>query len=308
MRRLISDTCLFVLLPIWLLLGVAQAQFNSFPPGVFNNKAALDPASGGGYTGQGDITTFSSWWGLRAYSAATSGNKVANVCNTTPTCADINSLANGNFDVATAQAGTTNCGGAGGQCTVATLYDQVSTLNLVQATSGMQPLLIFSAVGGKACFQNNSGNHYHQSSASKTQAQPFAFTAVSERTSGTSANYIFASNNNDVGIGAVAANTAVLFGSFGSAAITVTSVADNSFHDIIGTFNGTTPNSILTVDGADSTGTTVNTMAGTVSNFSDGGSDVFLGYICENGFIAAAPNGTIRTNLANNMKNYYGYR
>lgn len=48
MRRLISDLCLFVLLPIWLLLGVAQAQFNSFPPGVFTGRAALDPASGGG--------------------------------------------------------------------------------------------------------------------------------------------------------------------------------------------------------------------------------------------------------------------
>lgn len=46
MRRLISDLCLFVLLPIWLLLGVAQAQFNSFPPGVFTGRAALDAAGG----------------------------------------------------------------------------------------------------------------------------------------------------------------------------------------------------------------------------------------------------------------------
>lgn len=48
MRRLISDICLFVLLPIWLLVGASQAQFNNFPPGTFNSRAALNPAGGGG--------------------------------------------------------------------------------------------------------------------------------------------------------------------------------------------------------------------------------------------------------------------
>lgn len=47
MRRLISDICLFVLLPLWLL-GIAQAQYNSFPPGVFTGRAALDATTGGG--------------------------------------------------------------------------------------------------------------------------------------------------------------------------------------------------------------------------------------------------------------------
>ena len=49
MRRLISDVCLFVLLPLWVLtIGIAQAQFNSFPPGVFLGHGARDGASGGG--------------------------------------------------------------------------------------------------------------------------------------------------------------------------------------------------------------------------------------------------------------------
>lgn len=51
MRRLISDICLFVLLPLWLLVGASQAQFNNFPPGTFNNRSALDsPISGGATT------------------------------------------------------------------------------------------------------------------------------------------------------------------------------------------------------------------------------------------------------------------
>jgi hypothetical protein len=35
---------LYLLLPAWLCFSVAYAQFNSFPPGVFTNKAAHDPA------------------------------------------------------------------------------------------------------------------------------------------------------------------------------------------------------------------------------------------------------------------------
>lgn len=45
MRRLISDVCLLVLLPLWLL-GIAHAQYNSFPPGVFTGRAALDASAG----------------------------------------------------------------------------------------------------------------------------------------------------------------------------------------------------------------------------------------------------------------------
>lgn len=47
MRRMISDLCFVAA----LLLGIvcaAQAQFNSFPPGVFTGRAALDASGGGG--------------------------------------------------------------------------------------------------------------------------------------------------------------------------------------------------------------------------------------------------------------------
>ena len=47
MPRLISDLC-FVAAILFGVVCVAQAQFNSFPPGVFTGRAALDPGSGGG--------------------------------------------------------------------------------------------------------------------------------------------------------------------------------------------------------------------------------------------------------------------
>lgn len=46
MRRLISDAVWLVALPLWLLVCAAQAQFNSFPPGAFTGRAALDASSG----------------------------------------------------------------------------------------------------------------------------------------------------------------------------------------------------------------------------------------------------------------------
>jgi hypothetical protein len=45
MRRFISDLCLTVLLPLWLIICAAQAQYQSFPPGTFANRAALDAAA-----------------------------------------------------------------------------------------------------------------------------------------------------------------------------------------------------------------------------------------------------------------------
>lgn len=47
MRRLISDLCFVAALLLGIVVA-AQAQFNSFPPGAFSNKAARDPAVAGG--------------------------------------------------------------------------------------------------------------------------------------------------------------------------------------------------------------------------------------------------------------------
>lgn len=48
MRRLIGDIILTVLLPLWLLIVAAHAQFNGFPPGAFLGHGARDPQPSGG--------------------------------------------------------------------------------------------------------------------------------------------------------------------------------------------------------------------------------------------------------------------
>ena len=73
------------LLPSWLFFASAvlaqSVPLPGFPPGVFDNRAALAPA-GVSYTGPGNVVSgASAWWGLRAYNAADLGNNLINVCN-----------------------------------------------------------------------------------------------------------------------------------------------------------------------------------------------------------------------------------
>ena len=79
------------LLAFLCLCGTVDAQLApEFPPGVFDNTAALQGKPPAAYTGIGDIAGLSSnnpiaWWGLRCFSSTTSG-----------TIADITDSATGN--------------------------------------------------------------------------------------------------------------------------------------------------------------------------------------------------------------------
>jgi hypothetical protein len=284
---------------------IATAAFGFYQSRDSNYNVAI--SGGVSYTGPCDVVTCASGWSLRAVTNATAGTKAANICNSgDANCGDVNTLANGDFDVTSAQGGLLQCGGTGGTCTVKTLYDKISTRDLTEATISSRPLLVFSAVGGKACM-SAAPNQFLVSAGTLSASQPFSMYAVAKRTSGTTAAYYIVSNSNDVGLGAIGANTAVAFNSFGTAGISATAT-DNVYHDIIGVWNGASPNSILTVDGVDTTGTTSGVMAGTNSMFSDGGSDTMTGLLCDGLNATSAFSGTQRTNLGNNAKTYYGYR
>jgi hypothetical protein len=143
------------------------------------------------YAGLGDVNPSAYLSvGLRAYTAATAGTKAANICNSgDANCADVNSLVNGNFDVATAQGTPLNCGGAGGTCTVKTLYDKSGSLNcggsacdFTNATAANRPTLVFNATGaGRACMAFN-GSQFLTSPAATTINQPFSVASYLERT------------------------------------------------------------------------------------------------------------------------------
>lgn len=81
------------------LIGASQAQYQSFPPGVFSNKAALDPAAGGASP---------TWTGQAA--AANGSCGFVTTCNATTT----GTVTTG---VVVAMAGVSNAGASSGTIT-----------------------------------------------------------------------------------------------------------------------------------------------------------------------------------------------
>src|SRR4051812_47838038 len=69
-------------LPLVGIACIAQAQTPGFPPGVFNNRAALDAGGAAAFSGPGDAVSgaLAFWSCSRAYTAAyASGN--GNACD-----------------------------------------------------------------------------------------------------------------------------------------------------------------------------------------------------------------------------------
>jgi hypothetical protein len=129
---------------------------------------------GGGYTGQGDIVSGAiAWSGLRAYSAAKRGTKVANVCNPTDAvsadCVDWNSDATTGDLVATTINGA-NCTSV--TCDVRTLYDQTGNTacntgvavpcDYSQQVKAQRPTLVQNCVTTKWCMSFNGTTAFLQ--------------------------------------------------------------------------------------------------------------------------------------------------
>lgn len=226
----------------------------------WQSRTQISIASPAGYIGPGDITTFSVWWGFRAYTLASAGTKSANICNALDAvCADINTLANGNFDIASATGGSLLCGSVGGTCTVKTLYDKTGNnlctgsvaCDITQATIGNRPTLVLSCLGSLPCLGWTSGQSLQSLGVTSGINQPYSGYGVAQRTGSTSA---FADVTGSGAFGAVqlgfgnAPDTAFIFS--GNVA-TKSSVTDNTFHSVITVVNGAS--SILHVDGSSST-------------------------------------------------------
>ena len=250
------------------------------------------------------------FWGLRAMSAATTGTRTANICNTSDAnCADINSLANGNFDVTTAQAAPLNCTT---NCTVKTLYDQSGNgNNITNATIANRPSLVFSCLGSKPCMQAAGSATLTSATFSSSAAQPYTLMAVASCTAASSC----ASQNtfmqfNTAGVQFLfgptsAANAVGLYS--GNVLPSVTSSA-STVHSVIGVYNGAS--SILSNDGGTNTvnvGTPQNTLGGPVAIPVNSGNP-FTGQLFEAGvWTTPSPWSTTNvTDMAHNQCAYWG--
>lgn len=252
------------------------------------------------YQGPGDVVSFTWWGGFRAYSAATAGTKAVRIVRASDsTETDINTLANGTFDAASA---TSFC--ASTTCKVVTVYDKVGTNDATQANNVTRPALTSNALGTSYCmsFTSASGNIL-QTASTYTQSQPFELLAIAKQTLAPDGGIISVDSGFSGALLNVtaASNLQVYAGTGLLLAETI-----NTFHAFQGLFAG--GSSVANVDGAETTGnagaqgtSAVLTLgaSGTGSQFSDH-------VICEGGFIAGTVSAPNRGSLNTNMHSAYG--
>lgn len=248
------------------LCGVASAQLAGglqFPgPGTAHSTGTT-------YTGPGDIQASGivHWAGLRAYSTATRGNRVAQVCttiSTVDTCVDMNSDATTGMIVLTTIGGLT-CNNSTVLCNVKNLYDQSGALKCSGATAcdwtepsvALRPSLITSCLGALPCmgFVRASSSALGITGLAAAVSQPISTSVVANRTGSTtsiSGMHGLGGPNFQRQMAFDTTNRVYIFG--GSGNVNSATVSNNAWHAFQGVFNGSS--SLVNLDGVD--GSTAN--------------------------------------------------
>jgi hypothetical protein len=287
-RSLIVLTSLVAIATGSLAQAVTPQQYATMLLLQVGGPGSTPPA----YTGPGDTLATNSLtgfvaYGLQAYSAATRGSKLAQVCNSTGgtdvLCVDMLSDASTGKLVPQTLSGL-SCPGSV-NCTVRIWYDLIGTActggcDILQTSPASRATLSVT-VGGNACEVFTSASTiYGPASLLSSLSQPFGAAGVVQRTSAftTTQNFIGDSTNGD-GFGfANATNSATNYTGTG---FNASGVTDNQPHAYQALANGTGTSSNISVDGTTTTGS-----SGTAA-FAGGvrfGTDVFSnrmnGYIC----------------------------
>jgi hypothetical protein len=261
------------------------------------------------YVGPGDVVAGAvSWWGVRAYSRATAGTRAINIrASGDNATTDINTLANGNLDVATVSAFLATHGGS---AFVTAVYDQAGSSNLTQPTAANQPPLTLSIIGSLPGISFvNASVHQLSNNSVTAVTQPYTATAVAKRT-GNTANY------NGIFTGGVSGLwfTGTTLGSIELESNTTVAVGGNTegnFHAIVGI--ASTTNSFIYVDanstGPGNAGTLSLPGSGTVMYMgSDGaGADILTGAVNEAGIWHSAFSAGQAASMISNQRGYWGF-
>jgi hypothetical protein len=302
MRRL-----LLIAAALLALLAPARESAAQLMGGGF---IAKKPAPTSSYVGPGDVVSgWAFWGGLRAFSGATAGTKAANICNSgDANCADVNTLANGNFDVATATGAPLNCGGTGGTCTVKTLYDKSGNArDITQATAANRPTLTFSCLGSLPCM-TGSTTAILTNGVNLSQAQPWSAMAVIKNTSATTQFQAAINDGNANGIVRTNSNAgqASCFTAAGSIAGGAGTLTDDVWHDEECVANGVS--SSLTVDnGSAITGNLgATSLSFPPTMFGNGFGQNNQGKIAEGGLLTSGLSTGNITSLSANAQAYWG--
>ena len=291
------------------LASSALAQSNIIGGGVLGD---VKVASGGGYTGPGDIVSGADdWYGLRAYNSATRGNALINVCNSTggtdQGCSDMSSDPTTGALVSKTIASIT-CPGT--NCTIKIYYDQGSKgLNLTQSTIDSRMLLLASCNGALPCAQASSGSDpNYQSANSLSQNAPYTISWTGYRPSSAngSTSVVLAENNSNQFIIGYLNSANTMFTYVGG--YTTETASDNAWHNFQVVMNG--GSSYITVD------STQNTASLSAPNLSATGLGMFQNsafgdplingtQVNEVGFWGTAFTPTQQTNMCHNQYVYW---
>lgn len=274
----------------------------------------------GAYQGPGDVISGALMWaGLRAYSLAKAGNRAANVCNAgDANCADVNTLANGKFDVATAQGAPLNCGGTGGTCTIKILYDQTGNLNcspsaacdLSNSTAANRPTLAFNCVGttNPCMIFNGTTQLLETNGLGFTTTQPLTISGAAKYTNpGTQGPLVSTSNGATPSIGFDASGTPATAWAYAGTLLSE-SASDNAWHALQGVFNGTS--SDINVDGtpcASSCNTGTGVPAGSSIVLGNGFSEFMQGDATEVGIWGSNFSSGQSSSMSSNQHSFWGF-
>lgn len=234
------------LVALFLALGISSAQAQSVGnTSNFVVGSAASPA----YTGFGDVVTSNVdvYVGLMAYTAATRGTAVANVCfesgGADVACADMDSSATTGEMVLTSISGNTCNTTAGSEnCTAKTLYNSGShNGNLTQATVANRPVIRLDTATNRYCMFFNSSSQILTSVSSGQATQPWTAVLAADRltnTSGQAQAKVGADNfpSSSIGFtGASGTNTPYVSG---GTSLSASAGSLNQWYALIGVGNG----------------------------------------------------------------------
>lgn len=242
---------------VGLLLCAQTPMLPGFPPGTFQNRAALDATPAAGYTGPVDINgTAFAIWSTRCSSTGYTGNVIdiyapADASHTLITCSSGGALNE------TLQALATTCAVS---CTAKTIYDQSGSnscsgstaCDLVQTTIALRPVVTLNCLNSKICLAFNT-NLTMASANGVSLSQAFTVSVVANRTGNTSAfNNILGGDSSST---TLAFNNAVnQITMYAGSATPVATANDSTTHAIQALFNAAS--SSFYVDGSSTAAST----------------------------------------------------
>lgn len=309
MRRLLASALSLVL----ALACPASAQVGF--GGMFPGPGAPNGASAG-YQGPGDKgLTFGVFWGLYAYTAASRGSNVVNVCNqANTTCVDVATDATTGLPTNPSPGGSAcTVSGGGNFCTIKTFYDQTGngfavTQNTAASRVAWIPPGSCTGVGASVpCAYATVSTAPLYTSTSYTAAQPFTVMWTANRDTGLSAS---ASIVNTTGAGVVwgagwvnSQNDALCYA--GAALRQTSGVPDGTWYSAACGLNGASSN--FTVNATNVTGNPSGTGLATTLNLFGTSSRYWKGYFLGTGVINASATTAQLSNMNSAARTILGY-